>query len=171
VDSESGLIHSVETTAAHVHDLTPAAHLLHGEETVVYADAGYQGIEKRSEMQGRGIGFRVAMRPGKRRALPDTPEGRLDDLVETAKAHIRAKVEHPFRLIKRQFGFQKNPAAWPAQEPLQGECAGSPLEPIHGTSQVVMQYVIWGVVCPLKGKIAPHGQDSASNKVKSGQQA
>jgi len=107
VDSESGLIHSVETTAANVHDLTPAAELLHGEESVVYADAGYQGIEKRSEMQGRGIGFRVAMRPGKRRALPDTPEGRLDDLIETAKAHVRAKVEHPFRVIKRQFGFQK----------------------------------------------------------------
>jgi IS5 family transposase len=107
VDSESGLIHAVETTAANVHDLTPAAELLHGEETVVYTDAGYQGIEKRPEMQGRGIGFRVAMRPGKRRVLPDTPEGRVDDLVETAKAHIRAKVEHPFRVIKRQFGFQK----------------------------------------------------------------
>jgi IS5 family transposase len=50
-------------------------------------------------MKGRGIGFRVAMRPGKRRVLPNTPEGRLDDLVETAKAHIRAKVEHPFRVI------------------------------------------------------------------------
>ena len=107
VDSESGLIHSVETTAANVHDLTPAAELLHGEETVVYGDAGYQGIEKRPEMQGRGIGFRIAMRPGKRRALPDTPEGRVDDLIETAKAHVRAKVEHPFRVIKRQFGFQK----------------------------------------------------------------
>jgi IS5 family transposase len=107
VDSESGLVHSVETTAANVHDLTPAAELLHGEETVVYADAGYQGIEKRSEMQGKGIGFRVAIRPGKRRALPDTPEGRVDDLVETAKAHFRAKVEHPFRVIKQQFGFQK----------------------------------------------------------------
>ena len=107
MDSKSGLIHSAETTAAHVHDLTPAADLLHGEETVVYADAGYQGIEKREEMQGRGICFRVAMRPGKRRVLPDTPEGRLDDLVETAKAHIRAKGEHPFRVIKQQFGFQK----------------------------------------------------------------
>jgi len=72
VDSDSGLIHSVETTPANVHDLTPAADLLHGEETVVYADAGYQGIEKRDTMQGRGIGFRVAMRPGKRRELPDT---------------------------------------------------------------------------------------------------
>ena len=107
VDGETGLIHSVETTAANVHDLTPAAELLHGEEIVLYADAGYQGIEKRPEMQAKGIGFRVAMRPGKRRALPDTTEGRLDDLIETAKAHIRAKVEHPFRVIKRQFGFQK----------------------------------------------------------------
>jgi IS5 family transposase len=107
VDKDNGLIHSVETTAANVHDLTPAAELLHGDETVVYADAGYQGIEKREEMQGKGIGFRVAMRPGKRRALPDSPEGRLDDLIETAKAHIRAKGEHPFRVMKRQFGFQK----------------------------------------------------------------
>jgi IS5 family transposase len=107
VDSESGLIHSVVTTAANVHDLTPAAELLHGDEEAVDGDAGYQGIEKREEMQGRGIGFRVAKRPGKRRALPDTPEGRVDDLIETAKAHVRAKVEHPFRVIKQQFGFQK----------------------------------------------------------------
>jgi len=107
VDKDSGLIHSVETTAANVHDLTPAAELLHGEEEVVYADAGYQGIEKRPEMEGKTTTFRVAMRPGKRRDLPDTAEGRLDDLVETAKAHIRAKGEHPFRVIKQQFGFQK----------------------------------------------------------------
>jgi IS5 family transposase len=107
VDKDSGLIHSVETTAANVHDLTPAAELLHGDEEVVYADAGYQGIEKRPEMEGKSTTFRIAMRPGKRRALPDTAEGRLDDLVETAKAHIRAKGEHPFRVIKQQFGFQK----------------------------------------------------------------
>ena len=101
------LIHSVETTPANVHNLTPAAELLHGEEPVVYEDASYQGIEKRPEMQGRGIGFQVAMRPSKRRALPDTPEWRVDDLIETAKAHFRAKMEHSFRVIKRQFGFQK----------------------------------------------------------------
>lgn len=74
---------------------------------MVYADAGYQGNEKRPEMQGRAIGFHVAMRPHKRRALADTPEGRLDDLIETAKAHIRSKGEHPFRVIKRKFVFQK----------------------------------------------------------------
>jgi IS5 family transposase len=107
IDAESGLIHSVQTTSANVHDLTPAADLLHGEETVVYADSGYQGIDKRSEMADKDIEFRVAMRPGKRRVLPETSEGRLLDLIETAKAHVRAKGEHPFRVIKQQFGFQK----------------------------------------------------------------
>ena len=107
VDKDSGLIHSVVTTAANVHDLTPAAELLHGDEELVYADAGYQGIAKRPAMAGKTTAFRVAMRPGKRRGLPDTPEGKLLDLIETAKAHIRAKGEHPFRVIKQQFGFQK----------------------------------------------------------------
>ena len=37
----------------------------------------------------------------------DTPEGRLDDLIEAAKARIRAKGEHPFCVINWQFGFQK----------------------------------------------------------------
>jgi len=107
VDKDSGLIHSVTTTAANVHDLTKAGELLHGDEEVVYGDAGYQGIAKRSEMAATAADFRVAMRPGKRRVLPDTPEGRLQDLIETAKAHIRSKVEYPFRVIKQQFGFQK----------------------------------------------------------------
>jgi IS5 family transposase len=107
VDKDNGLIHSIEMTSANVHDPTLAAELLHGLETVVYADSGNQGIKKREEMKGKAIGFRVAMRPGKRLALPDRPEGRLDDLIETAKAHIRAKGEHPFRMIKRQFSFQK----------------------------------------------------------------
>jgi IS5 family transposase len=101
VDKDFGLIHLVETTSANVHDITRAAQLLHGDEEVVYGDAGYQGIEKRAEMAGKSTTFRVAMRPGKRRVLPDTPDGRSLDLVETAKAHIRAKVEHPFRVIKQ----------------------------------------------------------------------
>ena len=106
-DKCSGLIHSGVVTVANVHDFTPAADLLHGDEEVVYADAGYQGIAKRPQMAGKTMEFRVAMRPGKRRVLPDTPEGRLQDPIETAKAHIRSKGEHPFRVIKQQFGFQK----------------------------------------------------------------
>ena len=99
VDKDSGLIHSVVATAANVHDLTPSSELLPGEEEVVYGAAGYQGIAKRPEMAGTAAEFRVAMRPGRRRVLQNSPEGRLEDLVETAKAHIRSKVEHPFRVI------------------------------------------------------------------------
>ena len=98
---------SDDVSAANVHDLTPAAELLHGDEEVIYGDAGYQGIAKRPEMEGAAADFRVAIRPGKHRVLPDKPEGRLQDLIEAAKAHIRAKVEHPFRVIKQQFGLQK----------------------------------------------------------------
>ena len=61
-----------------------AADLLHGDEEVVYADAGYQGIEKREEMLDKSIEFRGFLRPCKRRALPDTNDGRLQDLVEAA---------------------------------------------------------------------------------------
>jgi IS5 family transposase len=107
VDKDSGLIHSVVVTFTNLHDPTPAAELLHGEEKVVYAYAGYLGIAKRPEIAGRATYFRVSMRPGKRRSLPDTPEARLQDRIETAKAHIRSKGEHPYRVIKQQFGFQK----------------------------------------------------------------
>ena len=81
VDQDSGLIYSVEPTSANVQDNTRAAQLLHGEEEVVYGDAGYQGIEKRAEMAGKRTTFRVAMRPGKRRALPNSPDGSLLDTV------------------------------------------------------------------------------------------
>ena len=84
-----------------------AAELLHGEEKVVYGDAGYQGLEKREEMAGPEVDCRIAMRHGKRRHLPDDGEGAVQRWVERAKAHVRAKVEHPFRVLKQQFGFRK----------------------------------------------------------------
>ena len=107
VDAASGLVHSVVSTAANVHALNTAADRLHGEERLIYGDAGHIGIEKRKVFLDCDAEFRVAMKPGQRRVLPETAEGRLLDLVETAKAHFRAKVEHPFRIVKCQFGFKK----------------------------------------------------------------
>ena len=107
VDAASGLVHSVVSTAANVHELNTAADRVHGEERVIYGDSGHIGIEKREAFKDCDAEMRIAMKPGQRRVLPDTPEGRLLDLVEAAKAHIRAKVEHPFRIIKCQFGFRK----------------------------------------------------------------
>ena len=106
VDADSGLVHSVVGTAANVNDVTQADALVHGEET----DAGYQGVAKREETQDIDVNWHVAMRPGKRRALDKaTPMGAVLDKLEHLKVSIRAKVEHPFRVIKRQFGFVKVP--------------------------------------------------------------
>lgn len=105
VDAESGLVHSVIGTAANVHDVTQGHGLLHGQESVVFGDAGYQGADKRPE--ATGVEWLVAMRPSKRRALKGTSLGDLLDQVEKLKASVRAKVEHPFRVIKRQFGYTK----------------------------------------------------------------
>ena len=108
VDADSGLVHTVVGTAANVNDVTQASALVHGEETDVFADAGYQGVAKREEVQHIKVNWHVAMRPGKRRALDkSSPMGAVLEQLEHLKARIRAKVEHPFRVIKRQFGYVK----------------------------------------------------------------
>jgi len=108
VDAESGLVHTVIGTAANVNDVTQAAALLHGEEKVVFADAGYQGVAKREEAKDLDVQWHVAMRPGKRRALDKSRKSdRLREKAEKLKASVRAKVEHPFRVVKQQFGYAK----------------------------------------------------------------
>ena len=108
VDADSGLVHTVVGTAANAGDVTQASALVHGQETDVYADAGYQGVAKRKETQDIEATWHVAMRPGKRRALDKSrPVDALLEQLEHVKASIRAKVEHPFRVIKRQFGHVK----------------------------------------------------------------
>ena len=108
VDADSGLVHTVRGTSGNVSDVVEGNSLLHGQETDVYADAGYQGAEKRPDAK-KDVTWHVAMRPGKRRALDkdNKPIDALIEQVEKIKASIRAKVEHPFRVIKRQFGYTK----------------------------------------------------------------
>lgn len=104
VDDALGLIHSVATTAAHAHDITASGQLLHGKEQRVWGDAGYQGIEKRTEHKARQVDWFIACRPGQRRGLdPESPLAQY----ETRKASMRAKVEHPFRYIKLLLGYAK----------------------------------------------------------------
>jgi len=107
VDASSGVVHTVVTTAANVHDVTQAHRLLHGAERATLGDSGYRGVEKREEASEHDVQWHVAMRPGTRRALPDTVEGRILDAFERLKAQARAKVEHPFRIIKNVFGLKK----------------------------------------------------------------
>lgn len=106
VDAQSGLVHTVAGTAANMNDLNMAGALLHGDEQAAFGDAGYQGVHKRPEAAGPT--WHVAMRPGLRRKLnPFIEPDLVAERVEKMKASIRAKVEHPFRVIKRQFGFTK----------------------------------------------------------------
>jgi len=81
--------------------------LLHGDETEAWGDAGYQGATKRPDAKPE-IRWNIAMRPGKRQQLNKTKlVENLTDQLERIKASIRAKVEHPFRVIKLQFGHVK----------------------------------------------------------------
>ncbi|TCJ18014.1 IS5 family transposase [Parasulfuritortus cantonensis] len=105
-DAGLGLVHTLVTTSANVNDVTQGHALLHGEERLVFADAGYQGIEKRDEKR-TDARWHVAMRPGKRKALSATEVGRLDEQIERIKASIRAKVEHPFHVVKNVLGLRK----------------------------------------------------------------
>ena len=120
VDTDSGLVHTVRGTAGDVADVTEGNSLLHGEEAVVFAVAGYQGADKRTDANP-GVRWNIAMRPGKRRELDkaDNPIDALIDKIEKCKAGIRAKVEHPFRVIKRQFGFVKVRYRGPKKNTLQ----------------------------------------------------
>jgi len=106
VDAESGLVHTVTGTSANVHDVTETGALLHGEESTVFGDSGYTGAHKRAENTRRAVDWHIAAKPSAIRKLHPTLQAQAT-YIETLKASMRAKVEHPFRVIKRQFGHVK----------------------------------------------------------------
>ena len=105
VDENTGLVHTVVSTAANVADVTEVANLLHGKEQHVFGDAGYTGAEKRAPKRGRK--FWIAAKRSVVKATEDPKLREIIEQLEHAKASIRAAVEHPFRVLKRQFGYVK----------------------------------------------------------------
>lgn len=105
VDASSGLVHTVVTTAANESDVSQVAGLLHGEEKVVHADSGYTGAAKRVE--GRELEWWIAAKRSTVKSIEDEELRSAYQDVERQKASIRARVEHPFRVLKRQFGYVK----------------------------------------------------------------
>jgi IS5 family transposase len=105
VDADSGLVHTVTTTPANEADVEQVEDLLHGKEEVVHADAGYTGAQKHVER--KGLRWEIAAKRAKINAMKDGREKRAIERIEKRKASIRARVEHPFRVIKRQFGLMK----------------------------------------------------------------
>lgn len=107
VDVESGITHTLFTSAANTFDVTQAHALLHVEEQIAFGDAGYQSVENPEEHMNHTVRWEVVMPPGKRKALPKTPRGRLREKIEQIKASTRAKAEHRFHIVKNIFVMRK----------------------------------------------------------------
>jgi IS5 family transposase len=102
VDADSGIVHSLETTTAKVHDSRVWEELLHGGETSVWADKGYVSVAREAAFSGPGKFWGVMRKAPKGGALHP-----VDKDINRIIAMVRARVEHPFRVIKRQFGYLK----------------------------------------------------------------
>ena len=105
VDAASGLVHTVTTTAANEADVEQIADLLHGKEEHVWADSGYRGAQ--AHVQREDLQWHIAARPSDIAKLPEGRRKAAAQKREHHKASVRAKVEHPFRVIKRQFGLMR----------------------------------------------------------------
>ena len=136
VAAESRLVHTVQGTAGSVGDVTEANALLQGKETEGFGDAGYPGAVKRPDAKP-GVRWNVAMRLGKRRALDKSREStRLINELERLKASIRTKVEHPFRVIKRQWGHGGGALSRLGKEHSAAAHAVYAVQPVAGASSV-----------------------------------
>jgi len=102
VDAESGAVHSLDTSTAKVHDSQVWDALLHGDETSVWADKGYVSAEREAAFSKGGKVWGVMRKAEKGSDLHPT-DARINRII----AMVRARVEHPFRVIKRQFGHVK----------------------------------------------------------------
>jgi IS5 family transposase len=102
VDSQTKVIHAVAATPANVHDSVCLPDLLHGEETLVWGDSAYQGqgeVIRRHAPKAKDF-------TNRRYRYKDTVDEE-ERAKNRTKSSVRAKVEHPFLIIKRIFGFAK----------------------------------------------------------------
>ena len=96
------IIHSVSFTTAKNHDLTAFENLLHGEEKVLFGDAGYHRQEDKKKARAQGIYYGIADRNSRNHPLSLSQKKR-----NQKHSSLRAKVEHPFRVIKELWGHRK----------------------------------------------------------------
>lgn len=151
VDAESGLVHTVRGTAGSVNDVVVANELLQGDEEMVFADSGYRGADKRPGAKA-GVEWLIARRPSSRKPAEKSGRlGKIIDKIEYLKASVRAKVEHAFRVIKRQFGHTKVRYRGLAKNTAQ-------LHTLFALSNLWMArrqlMAMQGQVCPLRSKAA-----------------
>ncbi len=102
VDAHSGLAHTAGATTAKVHDSAVMGDLLREDDKAVFGDKGYINNKLKKSARQHGVYWGVLDKPRPRHKLSASQKRRNKKL-----ASIRAKVEHPFRVIKQQFGYRK----------------------------------------------------------------
>jgi IS5 family transposase len=96
-----GIVHSMSTTAANVHDSTQMSKLLHGQERAVFGDQAYWNESHRQSALARGIRYRI------NRHSPRRPLTSYQRFINRRRSAARARVEHVFHVVKRLWGFSK----------------------------------------------------------------
>lgn len=111
VDAGAGYVHTITGTAASVHDITETHNLIREDDEVVYGDSGYIGIEKRDEIRSdehlSSVEYRINRKPRSIKCPNDYEGINWEKSIENRKSSTRCKVEHPFLIVKRQFGYCK----------------------------------------------------------------
>lgn len=102
VDVDTGLVHSMAASAANVHDNKKLDDLLHGEEQLIGGDKGYASQERKRDTRESGIAYAILDKANRGHKLSSSQNKRNHKL-----ASLRAKVEHPFQIIKCQWGYRK----------------------------------------------------------------
>lgn len=101
-DAESGLVHTIEATAANVHDANVLAQLLHGEEAALYGDSAYHSQAAQAMALAVGLSFFVCQRGTRAKPLSKRQRAR-----NRRYSRLRAIGEHPYLVVKRLWGHAK----------------------------------------------------------------
>mgnify|MGYP002508113304 FL=1 len=111
VDAGSGYIHTITSTGANVHDVNEAHKLIRKDDDVMYGDSGYSGMRKREEVKKdphlSKVEYRTNIRPSSLKTKDSYQGINWDKNIENRKSSTRCKVEHPFLIVKRLFGYSK----------------------------------------------------------------
>lgn len=163
-DADLGLVHSVTTTAANAHDITQAHALLHGQETDVFADSGYRGVEKRAEIQAKhpDVKWHIAMMPGKRKAMEEHAHGQHPGAVGKYQSQHPRQGRAPVSCHQAAVRLRQGQVPGAGQEHGQSDDAVCTVQPVDG-AQTTLEYGGAGMSAPKNGQGVATGVQFALN--------
>lgn len=111
VDAGTGYVHTIEGTAANIHDSKEASRLIREDDNVVYGDSGYLGVPAQKAVLEdehlSGIDYRICKRPSSLKTPASYTGINWEKQIEHRISSVRCKIEHIFLIVKRDFGYRK----------------------------------------------------------------